>query len=224
MVRPFSGHKQRRGKALTARCSRAADRSGERHRLVDRSAGQAAPGALRRQPTKRSIAVRVRPPGTGLNLLTVGVVQQAVRLAAAPDRHDQGIGDQLRGHGRTHRPADHAPGIEVDDGCHIKPALGGPDVGKIGDPLLVGRRGFEAAWRWPASLGSPRRRGRARSPSWRIRRSMRCSPVSNPSARTSCQTRRAPQMRSLPAKLERIPARRTSSSKARLLGERLSQA
>jgi hypothetical protein len=48
---------------LTARCSRAADRSGERH---GRSIGVGVRphrDALRRQPTKRSIAVRVRPPG-----------------------------------------------------------------------------------------------------------------------------------------------------------------
>src|ERR1700722_17044651 len=48
--------------SLTARRSRAVDRSGERHDLVDLSVGQTAPGASRRQPTKRSIAVRVRPP------------------------------------------------------------------------------------------------------------------------------------------------------------------
>ena len=32
-------------------------------RPVDQSAGQTAPGALRRQPTSRPIGVRVRPPG-----------------------------------------------------------------------------------------------------------------------------------------------------------------
>ena len=29
----------------------------------------------------------------------VGVLQQTVRLAATPDRHDERVGDQLRGHG-----------------------------------------------------------------------------------------------------------------------------
>ncbi|BCM17641.1 hypothetical protein MJ8_14070 [Mesorhizobium sp. J8] len=36
----------------------------------------------------------------------VAVVQQAVRPASAPDRHDQEGGDELRRHLRLHRPAD----------------------------------------------------------------------------------------------------------------------
>lgn len=49
--------------SLTARRSRATDRSGERHGLVDLSVGQIARDASRHQPTKRSIAVRARTPG-----------------------------------------------------------------------------------------------------------------------------------------------------------------
>lgn len=70
-------------------------------------------------------------------------MQQAVGLAPKSDRHDKGIGDQLGSHGATHRPTDDAPGVEVEGYGNIEPALGGPDVGKIGDPLLVGRRRLE---------------------------------------------------------------------------------
>ena len=60
----------------------------------------------------------------------VGMMQQAAGLAAARDCHDERVGDELRGHGRAHRPADNAAGVEVDDGRHIEPALSRPDVGK----------------------------------------------------------------------------------------------
>ena len=52
-VRPFSGHTASARRSLTARRSRAADRSGERHDLVDLSVGQTAQGALRRQSSRR---------------------------------------------------------------------------------------------------------------------------------------------------------------------------
>jgi hypothetical protein len=46
-------------------------------------------------------------------------MQQRIRLAATPDRHHQGISDELRRHCRAHRPADHASGGQVDDRRHI---------------------------------------------------------------------------------------------------------
>jgi hypothetical protein len=49
-VRPFSGHRHRRGEASPRGRSRATDRSGERHGLVDLSVGQIARDASRRQP------------------------------------------------------------------------------------------------------------------------------------------------------------------------------
>ena len=59
-------------------------------------------------------------------------------------------------------------------GRHIEPAFGGPDVGEVGDPLLVRRRRLElrsrtladgaAAGRSPRSGGKRRRRGRAARP------------------------------------------------------------
>lgn len=43
-------------------------------RPVDQCAGQTARGTLRRQPTRWSIAVRVRYPGAGFHPLTVAVI------------------------------------------------------------------------------------------------------------------------------------------------------
>jgi hypothetical protein len=34
---------------------------------------------------------------------------QGIRLTAAPDRHDQGVGHELRRHLGLHRPADDTP-------------------------------------------------------------------------------------------------------------------
>ncbi len=73
----------------------------------------------------------------GVLAALIGVVQQLVGLAASPDRHQQCIRDQLRGHAGAHRPADHAAREQIDHGRHIEPALGGPDVGEVGNPLLV---------------------------------------------------------------------------------------
>jgi hypothetical protein len=53
----------------------------------------------------------------------------------SPDRHHQSVGDQLRRHGCTHRPADHAPREQIDDRRYIKPALGCPDIGSLIDYL-----------------------------------------------------------------------------------------
>ena len=44
----------------------------------------------------------------GVLAALVGMMQQGVRFAATPDRHDQGIGDKLCRHARAHRPADDA--------------------------------------------------------------------------------------------------------------------
>ena len=147
------------------------------------------------------VRVLRRPFESALAAL-IRVVQQGVRLAAPPDRHDEGVGDQLSGHTGTHRPTNDAPREQIDDGCHVEPTLGRPDVGEVGDPLLVRplrreltiekvrRQGGRE--RSPSSFGSPRRRGRARKACSRIRRSILCSPQAMPSPSTSRQTRRAP--------------------------------
>jgi len=75
----------------------------------------------------------------------IGVMQQRIGLAPPPDYHHQSIGDELRGHGCVHRPADHAPREQIDDGSNIEPALRRPHIGEVGESFAVGRRGFEDA-------------------------------------------------------------------------------
>src|SRR6478735_7687082 len=65
------------------------------------------------------------------------VMHQGIRLAAPPDGHQKGVRNQLGRHAGAHRPADHPSREQVDHGRHVEPALGGPDVGEVGDPLLV---------------------------------------------------------------------------------------
>jgi hypothetical protein len=72
-------------------------------------------------------------------------MRQGIGFSATPDRHHQRVGHELGGHGVAHRPADHPPGEQVDDGRAIEPALGGPDVGEVGHPLLVRSIGRELA-------------------------------------------------------------------------------
>ena len=43
----------------------------------------------------------------GLLAALVGMVQQGIWLATAPDRHHERVGDQLGGHRSAHRPAHH---------------------------------------------------------------------------------------------------------------------
>jgi hypothetical protein len=90
----------------------------------------------------------------GVLAATIRVVQQRAGFSTAPDRHHQGVGDELSCHGRAHRPADHAPGEQIDDRCHIKPALRRPDVGEVGDPFAVRSRGLEAAIQHVGSYGA----------------------------------------------------------------------
>lgn len=75
----------------------------------------------------------------------VGVMQQLPGHAAAPDRYRQGIDDQLRGHLRFHRPADHPTRVQIQHDGHVQPTLVGPDVGEVGQPLPVRRVGLELA-------------------------------------------------------------------------------
>src|SRR5665213_2308224 len=62
-----------------------------------------------------------------------------------PDRHHEGVRDELRRHGRTHRPADDPTREEIEDRRNIEPALGRPDVGEVRDPLPVRSGCFELA-------------------------------------------------------------------------------
>jgi hypothetical protein len=60
-----------------------------------------------------------------------------------PDRHDARIGDVLRRHGGTHRPADDPTREQVEDRRDVQPALGCPDVGEVGRPFAVRCWAFE---------------------------------------------------------------------------------
>jgi len=81
----------------------------------------------------------------GVLAASIGVMQQRVRLAPSPDRHHQGVGDELGRHRCVHRPANHTAGEEIDDGGHIEPALRRPHIGEVRDPFAVGSGSFEAA-------------------------------------------------------------------------------
>jgi hypothetical protein len=81
----------------------------------------------------------------GVLATAIGMMQQSIRFAASPDRHHQGIGDELGRHRCVHRPANHPAGEEIDHGGHIEPALRGPDIGEVGDPFAVGSGCLEAA-------------------------------------------------------------------------------
>ena len=70
------------------------------------------------------------------------MVEQRVDGPAPPDRHRQGAGHELRGHGRLHRPSHDAPREEIEHDRDEEPAFAGPEVGTIGHSRLVrtGRR------------------------------------------------------------------------------------
>lgn len=65
-------------------------------------------------------------------------MQQRVRPVAPPERYRQHVDDELRGHGRAHRPADDPPRVETKDDGDIRPTLRRPDVSEIRDPAPVG--------------------------------------------------------------------------------------
>jgi len=90
----------------------------------------------------------------GVLAAAIGVMQQRIGLASAPDRHDQRIGDELSRHRRAHRPSHGSSREEIEDGGHIEPAFRRPDVRKISDPFAVGRRGFEGAVQHVGSDGA----------------------------------------------------------------------
>ena len=89
----------------------------------------------------RTVDAMVRHQGaellTRILAALIRVVQQGIGLATPPDRHDERIRDELRGHLRLHRPADNAAREQVDHCRNVKPAFGRPDVGEVGDPLAV---------------------------------------------------------------------------------------
>ncbi len=59
------------------------------------------------------------------------------RMTSLHDRHRQRVGDQRGTHMVGHRPADDPPGVRVDHGREVEPALPGADVGHVPDPHRV---------------------------------------------------------------------------------------
>jgi hypothetical protein len=53
----------------------------------------------------------------------IRVMQQLVRFAASPHRHQQCICDRLSRHARTHRPANHTSREQTNYSPYVKPAL-----------------------------------------------------------------------------------------------------
>jgi len=117
---------QRRKEALHGRI--VPDVPGPAHRTGDAVVGQQALKLL-----------------TGVLRSLVRVMQQGVRLAAPPDGHHQGIHDQRGVPLSLHRPAHDPAGKQIQHDRHIQPTLGSPDVGKVGQPLLVRAIRFEIA-------------------------------------------------------------------------------
>ena len=54
----------------------------------------------------------------GLLAAAVGMMQQRIGFTPSPDRHHQGMGDELRCHRSAHGPADNAPREEIDNSSH----------------------------------------------------------------------------------------------------------
>lgn len=74
---------------------------------------------------------------SGVLVTLIQMMRHRIRLASAPDGHDQGVGHELGGHVGIYRPTDDMAREWVDNGSHIEPALSHPQIGKIGHPLLV---------------------------------------------------------------------------------------
>src|SRR5439155_21932871 len=92
----------------------------------------------------------------GVLAATVGMMQQRIGFTPSPDRHHQGIGDELRCHRSPHRPADNAPGEEIDNSSHIQPTLRCPHIREGSNPFAIGSRRGEAALEHVRSDGGRR--------------------------------------------------------------------
>ena len=105
----------------------------------------------------------------GILAAAIGVMQQRIRLASSPDRYHQGIGHELCCHLCAHRPADHAPGEQIDDGSHIEPTFRCADVSEVSDAFAVGSSCLEAAVEYVGSDGGNLplpQIGRQSTPAW----------------------------------------------------------
>ncbi len=109
--------------SLTARRSRAVDRSRERHgwSIGVRVRPHRAPcGAS--LPVGRSVFESGRPE-TGVDPLTIGMMDQARRRILPLDGHGQCCDRQFRPHVIAHRPADDLPGEKIEHDGQIEPSF-----------------------------------------------------------------------------------------------------
>jgi hypothetical protein len=67
-------------------------------------------------------------------------MHQGLWFSTPPQRHRQGICDELRRHVLAHGPANSSPRVQVQHHRDKQPALGRPEVGKVRDPFLIRTR------------------------------------------------------------------------------------
>jgi hypothetical protein len=71
------------------------------------------------------------------------MVDQPGRGPAPPERHLQGVDNELGAHVIGHAPADDPPREHILDSGHLEPALPASEVGDVGDPDPSGSFGRE---------------------------------------------------------------------------------
>ncbi len=65
----------------------------------------------------------------------IRVMDAAGRRLAQVDSHLQSADRQVAFHAVADRPADHAPGMQVEDGSQVEPAFPGPDIADVTGPF-----------------------------------------------------------------------------------------
>src|SRR5918995_1489144 len=121
------------------RCSRRATGG----RPGDRNLPRKAPSERRRPAIAPPAIPALRRPLESALATAIRMVDQAGRWSSNNKSSAQCRERQLLVQPVTDRPADDAPGEQINDDGQIQPALAGPDVGEIGAPLLVGPLGRE---------------------------------------------------------------------------------
>lgn len=74
---------------------------------------------------------------TAILAAAIGVMNTARCWLTQIDRHVEGTDGEILLHAIADRPADDAPGIEIDDHGHVEPTLAGPDIRDVTRPFLV---------------------------------------------------------------------------------------
>jgi hypothetical protein len=88
---------------------------------------------------------------------TIGVVNAVRRRLAQVDRQLQCTDGEVMFHAVAHRPADHPPGMQIENDGEGEPASPGPDTADVAGPFFVGtcrreiiRLLFLNRWRIPS--------------------------------------------------------------------------